>query len=366
MAIWRMTSAFNASTLQSRIRHLIQLFVLANPPSPEKNKKNKDPRHAYRQEALLGCTCFRFSILGIRGMSSNLASIHLSISWFNSLLYMLEVTLAFYYYSRFTIARSFKILLASVLIADAVSMIANYASAWILLINPQDFLPRDALWTVPVSTFMISILAAIEEFFLIDRCRKLSQPIIITAALCGMVVAHVILSLYSGLFVVTHPDLDPNFARFGNKAAAISASLAATVDMFIPLALTWQLYKVTPAQIRRQRSLLDTIVNGISSGGVGGLASFVLLVLFWTRVEVFWVFANSMGRIYALTLLVNLIVSKRRHSSHHPATEMVPTKKRESVTTQVSLVTFSLSRSASTYTSDREKQLPPTPGPEEV
>ncbi|KAJ3507646.1 hypothetical protein NLJ89_g6189 [Agrocybe chaxingu] len=286
---------------------------------------------------------------------------------------MLEVTLAFYYYSRFTIARSFKILLASVLIADAVSMIANYASAWTLLINPQDFLPRDALWTVPVSTFMISILAAIEELFLIDRCRKL-QPIIITGVLCGMVVAHVILSLYSGLFVVTHPDLDPNFARFGNNAAApsiflfhdsISASLAATVDMFIPLALTWQLYKVTPAQIRRQRSLLDTVVNGISSGGVGGLVSFVLLVLFWTKAEVFWVFSNSMGRIYALTLLVNLIVSKRRHSSHS-ATEMVKPKKRESVSTQVSLVTFSLSRSASTYTSDREKQLPPTPGPEEV
>ncbi|KAF9470479.1 hypothetical protein BDN70DRAFT_889028, partial [Pholiota conissans] len=100
---------------------------------------------------------------------------------------------------------------------------------------------------------------------------------------------------------------DTTARRYGSKAASITASLAAAVDVLVPLALTWRLYQVTLEKIAKNRSWLDTLINSISSGGIGGLMSFVLLILFWLRPDVFYILSLTMGRVYVNTLLVNLI-----------------------------------------------------------
>ncbi|KAF9472427.1 hypothetical protein BDN70DRAFT_886996, partial [Pholiota conissans] len=104
--------------------------------------------------------------------------------------------------------------------------------------------------------------------------------------------------------------------RYGNKAALIAASLAAAVDVLVPLALSWRLYQVTPEKIAKKQSWLDTLINSISSGDIGGLMSFVLLFLFWLRPDVFYILNLTMGRVYVNTLLVNLIVSQRKTSPY--------------------------------------------------
>lgn len=63
----------------------------------------------------------------------------------------------------------------------------------------------------------------------------------------------------------------------------IAASIAGAVDVFVPLALSWRLYRITPAAVRAKRSWRDTLVNTVSFGGVGGLMGVVLLILFWVR-----------------------------------------------------------------------------------
>lgn len=82
-----------------------------------------------------------------------------------------------------------------------------------------------------------------------------------------------VLNLYSIIYVLKSPLIDPYEKRYGTTAAAyvfclsceftagliliaqirVTACLAATVDTFIPMALSWQLYRVTPEQISRQR-----------------------------------------------------------------------------------------------------------------
>ncbi|KAF8965079.1 hypothetical protein BDZ97DRAFT_812512 [Flammula alnicola] len=296
--------------------------------------------------------------------SSEFASIHLSISWLNVLLYMLEITLAIYYLSHFTTERSLKVLLYGTLLADTICMVTVFASTWQLLINgAQSYSINEWRWTIILSTLMITIVSVVEELFLINRCRRLAQPIIITMVLLALVVAHAILNIYSGLHVaVFHGTVGLGFdtisRRYGNKAAAISACIAATVDVLIPLALTWQLYKITPKQIAKQRSYLDTIINSISSGGIGGVMSFVLLILFWLRPDVFYIFGLTMGRVYVNTLLVNLLVSKRTSSPYDlPDNTKI---RKMSISAEIKLLTFSkkLSRHPSSPT---EKQLPPTP-----
>jgi len=200
-----------------------------------------------------------------------------------------------------------------------------------------------------------------EELFLINRCRRLFQPSFILAFLLSLVIAHGILELYSGCYVAAYPSTDPNSRRYGNKAVAIVASLASTVDFFIPLALIWQINQVTPLQISKQRSWRDTVVNAISSGGCGGIMSIVLLVLFWVRPDVYYILVNSMGRVYTITIFVNLIVSRRRSSPY----EMPDGTKRKKLSFSANLKLYNFSKPggirSTTPISITDKRLPPTP-----
>lgn len=225
--------------------------------------------------------------------------------------------------------------------------------------NYESYSFSESQWTVPLSTFMVTAVAVVEEIFLINRCRRLFQSMFILVILFAMVFVHAILELYSGCYVVAFPRTDPNARRYGNKAAAVAASFAATVDFFIPLALIWQIYLVTPKQISRQRSWSDTIVNAISSGGCGGIMSTVLLVLFWVRPDIFYILVNTMGRVYVITIFVNLIVSKRG-SSPYDVPDM-PKRKKLSFSANLRLYNLNVSKPIAIPDDDQDKQLPPTP-----
>ncbi|KAF8155808.1 hypothetical protein B0H34DRAFT_510387 [Crassisporium funariophilum] len=244
---------------------------------------------------------------------SDIAGTHLSLSWFNALLYSLEIVLAANYFSRFTTPRPLKGLLMIMLVADTICMLAIFASVWMLLLNTQPP-PGTGLdhWTTPVTIFMTTISGVIEEVFLINRCRKLSLPKFLTAILLALVVTHAGFSVYSAIYVVVRPGVDSSITRYATKAAGISACLATSVDVFIPFALSWQLFKVTPPHLSRKRSLRDTAINLISSGCFGGIMGVILIVLFATRTDVFYIAINVMGRIYGITLFVNLFLSKSR------------------------------------------------------
>ncbi|KJA23131.1 hypothetical protein HYPSUDRAFT_603553 [Hypholoma sublateritium FD-334 SS-4] len=292
--------------------------------------------------------------------SSEFSSIHLSLSWLNAVLYMLEIILAAHYLSHFDTKRPLKALLFIMLLADTICMITIFASTWLLIIKgPQSYSFNESRWTVLLSTLTITTVSVIEELFLINRCRRLAQHTALTLFLFALVITHAIFNIYSGFYVVAFPQMsstpvgfDTLPRRYGSKAAAIAASIAAAVDVLVPLTLSWRLYHITPAAVRAKRSWRDTLVNTISFGGVGGLMGVVLLVLFWVRPDVFYVLSLTMGRVYVTTLLVNLLVS-RRATSPYAMPAGVPLRKL-SFSAEM-MMTFSMPRLA------REKQLPPTP-----
>ncbi|KAF9051429.1 hypothetical protein BJ165DRAFT_1524371 [Panaeolus papilionaceus] len=303
----------------------------------------------------------------------NFAGTQLAISWLNALLFMLELTLAIYYFSRFPTKPLFRRSLKGVLVAESICMLAMFAGTWEVLLSvfkATEFFSEnptnDWRWSIPLASFMVMVVAIFEELFLIDRCRRLSQPKYIIIPLLALVVAHAVLNLYSIIYVLKSPLIDPYEKRYGTTAAAVTACLAATVDTFIPMALSWQLYRVTPEQISRQRSWLDTMINMISSGGLGGLMSLVQLIVFWVRPDVFFMLVNTMGRIYGITLFVNLLVSRRRAMSYHygsPTESFQFKQRKKTMSGGISLVSVSVSIKSPGGAID--KNLPPTPAAEE-
>ncbi|KAF5310755.1 hypothetical protein D9619_008173 [Psilocybe cf. subviscida] len=297
--------------------------------------------------------------------SVRFASMHLSISWLDTLLYMLELVLATYYLAHYVTPRSLKALIYGIMLADTICMITVFAATWTLLINGlQSYMISEARWIALLSSIVVTLVGVVEEIFLINRCRILAQPTLITFILLAMVLMHglkAIFNVYSGLYVVSgswkRGAIDTIPVRYGSKITAIFASAAGTVDILIPLALCYRIYAVTPRSIAKQRSLLNNVTNAISSGGIGAIMTFVLLILFWTKSDVYYFLVLTMGRIYALTLLVNLHVSKRKAS---PYTLPEDSKiKKLSISAEIKLLTFSRLTSKNVV----DKQLPPTPGP---
>ncbi|KAF9557634.1 hypothetical protein CPC08DRAFT_44588 [Agrocybe pediades] len=278
----------------------------------------------------------------ILSVGPHFMSAYLSISWLNAFLYMLEITLAIYYFFRYKTELSLRVLLAGLLIADTICTVTVLSSTWMLLIDSlQSYTRGEMKWTVPLSTVMLAIVGVIEELFLLNRCRRLFQSPLILVPLFAMVIAHLILQLYSGFYVVAFPTMNPNGRRFGNLGASIVASIMATVDLLIPVALIWQIQTVTPLQIRLQRTWRDNVMNVISSGGLGAIMTVILTALYWARPDIWGMVINTMGRIYTITILFNLL--------------------KMSFSASIMLYNFTKPPAPRSDSPILDKQLPPTP-----
>ncbi|KAF4618636.1 hypothetical protein D9613_010103 [Agrocybe pediades] len=296
----------------------------------------------------------------ILSVGPHFMSAYLSISWLNAFLYMLEITLAIYYFFRYKTELSLRVLLAGLLIADTICTVTVLSSTWMLLIDSlQSYTRGEMKWTVPLSTVMLAIVGVIEELFLLNRCRRLFQSPLILVPLFAMVIAHLILQLYSGFYVVAFPTMNPNGRRFGNLGASIVASIMATVDLLIPAALIWQIQMVTPLQIRLQRTWRDNVMNVISSGGLGAIMTVILTALYWARPDIWGMFINTMGRIYTITILFNLLVSRRRSSPYEVPNNIA--RKKMSFTASIMLYNFTKPPAPRPDSPILDKQLPPTP-----
>ncbi|EDR07967.1 uncharacterized protein LACBIDRAFT_297505 [Laccaria bicolor S238N-H82] len=91
---------------------------------------------------------------------------------------------------------------------------------------------------------------------------------------------------------------------------SISACLATAVDVLIPVALVWQLHAIGPVCL--ERSYGRRLINAISAGCLGGVLSIILIILFWTQRNVYAGAVFPLGGVHCITVLVNLVVCKRR------------------------------------------------------
>ncbi|KIJ99997.1 hypothetical protein K443DRAFT_132809 [Laccaria amethystina LaAM-08-1] len=96
----------------------------------------------------------------------------------------------------------------------------------------------------------------------------------------------------------------------GDFPGQISACLATAVDVLIPVALVWQLHAIGPVCL--ERSFGQRVINAISAGCLGGVLSIILIILFWTQRNVYAGAVFPLGGVHCITVLVNLVVCKRR------------------------------------------------------
>ncbi|KAJ7281076.1 hypothetical protein C8J57DRAFT_1711951 [Mycena rebaudengoi] len=245
-------------------------------------------------------------------------------TWGNSLLYTVEVIQAVYYYRNFKHDNwMLKLLVSSAIAIDSVSMIADYASVYLVCIC--FFLPANGLiyamcstqsftgeiWRIcrtsigqfiPLYLFTTGTVAALVQSFLAARYWLLTRNKFITFILFLFITVAIGGAFACGVTIAIFPEYTNR--NKGMIPATTFLITEAVTDISIASALLWEF---------RKANLLNRLVaQTIQTGTAGASMALAVLVAFLANKEsnVPTGMAYTIGRVYCITMLANLNARK--------------------------------------------------------
>lgn len=126
-----------------------------------------------------------------------------------------------------------------------------------------------------------------------------------------LVLVHVVFTMIATVEIALQPEFT---SELGTTATTVAFCVSVALDLTIPIVLTWKLrqfnsfFQSTKSMIRR------ITIQAISSGFVVALAGIAFIIMFWTSTPGHLVISGVLGRLYSLTILVNLLGRKSKES----------------------------------------------------
>ncbi|KAF7426075.1 hypothetical protein PC9H_008441 [Pleurotus ostreatus] len=256
-------------------------------------------------------------------------------SWLNLALYATEINLAYRYMCKFpNDSRMNRGIVRFALVVDTISTVAVCGNAWIFLVGtPRTGLPPTFhRWPLPTLVIATACSASLEQSFLIFRFWKLRhagsemqrqmresasrrfhklRDVFMAGFLALLVCTHTGFALTSGILIFLNPIIAPGFAV---TATTVAKCVSGAADILIAIALVWQL-RTVDASFRPTQSLIRRLIaNAIASGAIVAVTTLLLMVLFLVKAPAFNIFSAILGRLYSITILVNLSTRLRKHS----------------------------------------------------
>ncbi|KAJ7089470.1 hypothetical protein C8R44DRAFT_892425 [Mycena epipterygia] len=244
-------------------------------------------------------------------MSVNLDTIIGALLVGTWVLYAVEVIQAVYYYRHFKHdSWKLKLLVSSAIAIDSVSMIANYASVYLVTQSLTG-----EIWPIcrisigqpyPLYLFTTSIVAALAQSFLVFKYWRLTKNKFITLILFFFITVAIGGGFASAVMLAIFPE-------YKNRQKAIIPATTwliteAVTDISIALALLLEFRRIK-SSFEKTRSLLDRLVKRtIQTGAAGATIAVAVFIAFLTSKEtnVPSGIAYCLGRVYCLTMLANL------------------------------------------------------------
>ncbi|KAF8179333.1 hypothetical protein K438DRAFT_1977394 [Mycena galopus ATCC 62051] len=238
-------------------------------------------------------------------------------TWANSILYTVEVFQAVDYYRDFKDDNwMLKLLVSCTIAIDSVSMFANYASVYLYTITHWGDMPylQNQYWAshsgppYPLYLFATGMVTAVVQIFLVVRYWRLTNNHFITFVLL-LFIAVAAGGVFGSAITIT---IFPGFKDRGKILIPATTWLIAeaVADVSIALTLLLQLRKVkVKSSFKETRSKLNRIVVlTIQSGTAGATIALAALIAYLTNKEsnLCAGIAYCMGRVYCITMLVNL------------------------------------------------------------
>ncbi|KAK0462411.1 uncharacterized protein EV420DRAFT_1639630 [Desarmillaria tabescens] len=180
----------------------------------------------------------------------------------------------------------------------------------LLVYQGLTLVPDDALHvhsiTLSANVFLTGCSVLLEQLFLIYRFRNLTDSLYITFTLCFLVSIHTAVTLGGTIYVASHTQ----DASATGHVASIGNILRAVTDIAIAGSLVYALARVKTVDPSTKSIMHRVSVNTMSWGLVSALFTLATLILFFVDRSVSSVFFSCLGRVYSLTVLVNMTVHK--------------------------------------------------------
>ncbi|TFK67730.1 hypothetical protein BDN72DRAFT_82456 [Pluteus cervinus] len=235
-------------------------------------------------------------------------------TWINFILYSIEVAAIILYLSKQGRRRTYQYIVIGLLLNDSLCVAADCAYCWLMLIQKVPD-PRTPLfrWRFPITIITTSLAAMVEQYLLIHRFRTLSKSVFVSFIIGLLVVFHVSFNFLAGISMAIDPNFDfgPNLATV---SVTIATALCAFIDVLIPGALVLTLRKMKTSFHSTNGLIRRVSINVIASGLTVGLFGISVPLVFQLRSNGIPVVTGTFGRLYTLTVLVNLLLTNSSSS----------------------------------------------------
>ncbi|KAJ7321541.1 hypothetical protein DFH08DRAFT_1033441 [Mycena albidolilacea] len=230
-------------------------------------------------------------------------------TWLSSLLYMVELIQAVYYFCHYK-QDDWK-LKTRVMVAftiDTVSALGNYACVYLYTIthagDPMYLANQN--WPMPLYLVATAIVAVLVQSFLVERYWRLTKNIIITLFLGLLILAACGGAFTVGMVVALFPAFkDRAKVKIPRTIWVVTQAVS---DLVIAGTLLWEFRKANPGS-KEMRSMLNRLAaQTIQTGTVSATTAATALMMYLLNNEsnVTVGIGFCIGRIHVLTMLSNL------------------------------------------------------------
>ncbi|KAF8910345.1 hypothetical protein CPB85DRAFT_685211 [Mucidula mucida] len=234
-------------------------------------------------------------------------------TWANSFLYMLEIQQVIHYFRHYRNDNNFfKSLVVLVFFIDTLSTFGNYACVYLYTIThwgDREYLSNQ-YWPIPVYLSTTGASAAVVQTFLITRFWNLSRNHFVTPCLALISLTAFGGAIATAITIVKYPLYHERSTVRIPVTVWLGASAAA--DIFIAVSLIYQLHTMKSTFKNSQSLIRRLSVGAIQTGAPGSIVATIALCVYLSDMDnnVSVGLAFCLGRIYALTMLMNL---NKRH-----------------------------------------------------
>ncbi|KIY66953.1 hypothetical protein CYLTODRAFT_422967 [Cylindrobasidium torrendii FP15055 ss-10] len=230
-------------------------------------------------------------------------------SWFNTMFYMLELYLAYTYFTTFKRDGIFiKAAVGFNVVMDTLGTANNCACIYLYTITHWGDLSYiiNQNWAVPAYVILSGISAFTVQIFLVYRFWSLSKNWLVTPFLALCACSALAGAIANGITVTQNSAFADRRANI--KTVIIWLVCSAATDILIALALVWK-FQTTNTTFSQTKSLIQRLTyTAIQTGSVTTVIAVLCLILYLIDPEINITvgFGFCLGRIYSLTMLFNL------------------------------------------------------------
>ncbi|KAF7349048.1 hypothetical protein MVEN_01426500 [Mycena venus] len=253
-------------------------------------------------------------------------------TWVSSLLYTAEMLQAVYYFRNFKKDDwKVKTFVAVAFVIDTISALGDYAAVYLYTITHAAdpvYLSKQN-WAVPLYIISTSCVAILVQSFLAFRCWRFTKNPILVVLLTILILAAFGGGFASGLVIVLFPALKDRMKVRVSGQVWIFTQVAA--DLIIAGALVYEFRKVKSKFLggRRQihntlhRLVVLTLQTGLATAVIAVVALIIFLANDETNIPVGIMY--SLGRVYVLSMLLNLNIRVSGSQGLSQGTSQAPT-----------------------------------------